>query len=173
MTHLDWLILDATSDDFESLVQIMPNVREDLPHASDTEIARSVLQLLEAGLLRQLEAAAISLDDLMSSPQHPAAPYWFGMTERGADAWEQSASQFGEEPPNWNDAYACVFDFSSSRGHCDGVSRDVCLAAIRSSPDHAAVREETFRIDDIESFPAKYYKRIEGGVRVSFDLTKP
>ena len=173
MTHLDWLILDATGDDFESIVQIAADVHSDLPQTSRAELARHLIELLRGGFLRQLEAGEVSLEDLLFVPERLQRPFWFGMTAFGADAWERFATEFGSEPPDWSRAYACSFDFTAARGHCDGVSREVCLTAIRSSRDHAAVREETFRFDSIDSFSAKYYKRIEGGVRVSFDLTKP
>jgi hypothetical protein len=173
VTHLDWLILDATADDFESIVQIAPNVLSDLPQTPRVEIARHIIELLRGGFLQQLERGEISLEDFASVPERLQPPFWFGMTPRGADAWEHSATEFGSEPPDWSRAYSCSFHFAASRGHCDGVSREVCLSAIRSSRDHAAVREETFQFESIDSFSAKYYKRIEGGVRVSFDLIKP
>jgi hypothetical protein len=173
MTHLDWLVLDATADDFESIVQIADNVRCDLPQTSRAELARHIIERLRDGFLQQLEPGAISLEDLVLVPERLEPPFWFGMTARGAEAWEHSATEFGSEPPDWSRAYSCTFDFAASRGHCDGVSREVCLSAIRSSRDHAAVCEETFRFESIDSFSAKYYKRIEGGVRVSFDLIKP
>ncbi len=173
MTHLDWLILDATGDDFESIVQIAADVRSDLPQTSRAEIARHIIELLRCGFLRQVEHGEVSLEDILSVPERLQPPFWFGMSAAGADAWEQSATDFGSEPPDWSRAYVCSFDFSASRGHCEGVSREVCLAAIRSSPNYAAVREETFRFDSIDSFSPKYYKRVEGGVCVSFDLTKP
>jgi hypothetical protein len=173
VTHLDWLVLDATADDFESIVQIAANARADLPQTSRAELARHIIELLRDGFLQQLEPGEISLEDLVLVPERLQPRFWFGMTARGADAWEQSATEFGYEPPDWSRAYSCSFDFAASRGHCDGVSREVCLSAIRSSPDRAAVREETFQFESIDSFSAKYYKRIEGGVRVSFHLTKP
>jgi hypothetical protein len=173
VTHLDWLILDSTADDFESIVQVAADVRSDLPQTSRPEIARHIIELLRSGFLRQLEPGEVSLDDLLSVPERLQPPFWFGMSAIGADAWEQSATEFGAVPPDWSHAYACSFDFAAFRGHCDGVSREVCLAAIQSSRDRAAVREETFRFESIDSFSAKYYKRIDGGVRVSFDLIKP
>lgn len=173
MTHLDWLILDATADDFESIVQIAADIRSDLPQTSRAEIALHIIGLLRSRFLRQLEPGEISLEDLLSVPERLQPPFWFGMSASGADAWEQSATEFGSERPDWSCAYSCSFDFAASRGHCDGVSREVCLSAIRSSRDHAAVREETSRFENIDSFSAKYYKRIEGGLRVSFDLIKP
>ena len=173
MTHLDWLVLDATADDFESIVQIADSVRCDLPQISRAELARHIIELLRDGFLQQLESDEISLEDLVRVPERLQPPFWFGMTARGAEAWERCAKEFDSEPPDWSRAYACCFDFATLRGHCDGVSREVCLSAIRNSRDHAAVREETFRFESIDSFNAKYYKRIKGGVRVSFDLTTP
>jgi len=173
VTHLDWLILDATADDFESIVQIAAHVRSDLPQSSRPDVAYHIIELLHNGFLQQLERGEISVEDLVSVPERLQPPFWFGMTTRGGDAWEHSATEFGSEPPDWSRAYVCSFDLSASRGHCEGVSREVCLAAIRRSPNGAAVREETFRFDGIDSFSPKYYKRVEGGVRVSFDLTKP
>jgi hypothetical protein len=173
VTHLDWLILDATADDFESIVQIAADVHSDLPQTSRAEIARHIIQLLQKRFLRQLEHGEISLQDLVSVPERLQPPFWFGMTARGAETWEHSATEFGSKPPDWSRAYSCSFDFAASRGHCDGVSREVCLSAIRSCPDHAAVLEETFQFESIDSFSAKYYKRIEGGFRISFDLIKP
>jgi hypothetical protein len=173
VTHLEWLVLDATADDFESVVQILPHVRTDLPGASNLDVARAILDLLQRRYLQQLESTDISLHELMSAHEHQDAPFWFGMTTLGADAWERSAPDFGAEPPNWNEAYVCHFDHRVLGGWCDGVSPEVCVAAIRHSRDSHAVREDTFRTENIESFAPKYYKRLQGGVRVSFDLKSP
>lgn len=173
MTQLEWLILDATADDFESLVQILPHVRADLPEASASVVARSILDLLQRRYLRQLESADISLDEFMSADEHQDAPFWFGMTASGAGAWERSAPNFGAEPPDWSNAYVYCFDHRALRGWCEGVSPEVCMAAIRNSRDGDAVREDTFHIESVDSFAPKYYKRVHGGVRVSFDLKSP
>jgi hypothetical protein len=173
VTHLDWLVLDATADDFESIVQIADSVRRDLRQISRAELARHIIELLRDGFLQQFEPHEISLEDLAGVPERMQPPFWFGMTARGVEAWERFATEFDSEPPDWSRAYAYCFDFAALRGYCDGVSREVCLSAIRNSPNHAAVREETFRFESIDSFNAKYYKRIKGGFRVSFDLTKP
>ena len=73
MTHLDWLVLDATADDFESIVQIADNVRCDLAQTSRAELARHIIERLRDGFLQQLEPGAISLEDLVLERLGPAA----------------------------------------------------------------------------------------------------
>jgi hypothetical protein len=69
VTRLDWLILDATADDFESIVQIATHVHSDLPQSSRPDVARHIIELLQKGFLRQLERGEISLEDLVSVPE--------------------------------------------------------------------------------------------------------
>ncbi len=172
MTKLEWLILSSTADDWESLKQMVPTVREDLPDVNLNDIAVSILDLLRIGYLRQMESAEISLNDLLSAEEYPEGQFWFGMTTAGAEEWERSATSFGFDPPDWTPAYACCFETAKQSGWCDGVSLEVCMAAIKNVPGDSEVQEETIRIEQIESFAAKYYKRIQGGIRITFKLKK-
>src|SRR5438132_13405170 len=111
MTHLDWLVLDATADDFESIVQIADNVRCDLAQTSRAELARHIIERLRDGFLQQHEPGAISLEDLVLVPERLEPPCWFGMTARGAEASQRSAPDVGSEPPVWTRAYSCPCGF--------------------------------------------------------------
>ena len=113
--RLDWLILDALSDDIESAEQISDMVRSGEPAADTTLVASRLAGLLTRGLVYDA---------------HPPDG-WYGMTESGCEIWERWATTFGHGPPDWSVAWVIHFDLKAGRGSVVGATREVCEFALR------------------------------------------
>jgi hypothetical protein len=151
--RLDWLILDAFSDDVESTEQIADLVQPDDPAADMTLIASRLAGLLARGLVYDA---------------HPPGG-WYGMTEVGCQFWERLATTFGDGPPDWSVAWVIDFDLKAGCGSAVGATREVCESALRTNARRDIVIDpSSFTHHPVASFRAKYYQKVGGGHRIDF-----
>ncbi|MBI5684237.1 MAG: hypothetical protein HZC54_04085 [Verrucomicrobia bacterium] len=94
----DWLILDALSDDYESVEQIIQLVDDDWPSASPMEIIDRLERLYSAGyIVLTLGATFDRIAIVREIDQTCDRGFWFGRTPSGDRLWQQHATDFGKE----------------------------------------------------------------------------
>ena len=94
----DWLILNALSDDYESVEQITSLVRDDWPSAPPLEIIDRLERLYAAGhVLLALEATFNRAEMVREIDQTDDRRFWFGRTPTGDALWQQHATDLGYE----------------------------------------------------------------------------
>jgi hypothetical protein len=94
----DWLILDALSDDYESIEQIIQLVHDDWPAASPLEIIDRLERLYTGGyVFLTLDAAFDRGEMVREIDQTDGRRFWFGRTPTGDGLWQQHAADFGYE----------------------------------------------------------------------------
>ena len=94
----DWLILNALSDDYESVEQITSLVRDDWPSAPPLEIIDRLERLYAAGhVLLILDATFDRAEMVREIDQTDDRRFWFGRTPTGDALWQQHATDFGHE----------------------------------------------------------------------------
>lgn len=90
LDRVSWHVLGATADDWESIDQIEPHVREYCEGVSDrAEIAARIIELTRIQVLEEmphkhLERPAESAEDILRQPNE----HWFRMTPIGRMLWD-------------------------------------------------------------------------------------
>jgi len=84
LDSLTWHVMDATADDWESLEQILPYVRETQGPAEAVAVAEAIARLMVEGLLEEMQHASVSPHAVVSN----SIEYWFRMTPRGRAIWD-------------------------------------------------------------------------------------
>jgi hypothetical protein len=84
-----WHILDATADDWESIVQIEDHITRFLGRSSRFKIASTLKELLEQGLIEEMKNQTFTPDNLVNNPDE----FWFAMTEEGRMIWDFGGSK--------------------------------------------------------------------------------
>jgi hypothetical protein len=94
MDSLTWHVMDATADDWESLEQIQPHVREFHGPIEPVVIAEVVARLVREGLMEEMQHPVIDPPAVVADP----IEFWFRMTRRGRAVWDAEGVRFrGEE----------------------------------------------------------------------------
>ena len=94
----DWLILNALSDDYESVEQIASLVRDDWPSAPPLEIIDRLERLYSAGhVFLTLDATFDRAAMVREIDQSDDRRFWFGRTPTGDALWQQHAKDFGRD----------------------------------------------------------------------------
>jgi hypothetical protein len=92
----DWLILDALSDDYESVEQIAQLVDDEWPSAAPMEIIDRLERLYKAGyVFLTLDAIFDRAELVREIDQTRERRFWFGRTPSGDAFWRQHAADFG------------------------------------------------------------------------------
>jgi len=177
-SKLDWYILDNLSNDWECLTTIYPEVAEFVSGISRENVVDAIHHLIKEGYIQIRGGHIFDKEALLSEPEeYLETKYWFGLTTLGCEAWEAHSVEYAGYPIDWTQAWSASISFENREGHIDGVSKEVCLAAINK--ELFLLREEPFEIDKksmkyskINGFNAKYYKYISGGCRISFKLRR-
>jgi len=173
-SKLEWHILDNLSNDWECLTTIYPEVEELVPGISRENVVDAIHNLIKEGCIQIQGGHIFDKKALLSEPEeYFDTKYWFGLTTLGCKAWEAHSVEYAGYPIDWTQAWSSYISYRNREGYIDGVSKEVCLAAISKG----LLREEGFEIDKksmkyskIDGFNAKYYKYISGGCRISFKL---
>jgi hypothetical protein len=76
--------MDATADDWESLEQILPHVREAHGPVEAIAVAEVIARLMVGGLMEEMQHASVRPRAVVSEP----IGYWFRMTPRGRVLWD-------------------------------------------------------------------------------------
>jgi hypothetical protein len=82
---IDWEILNATADDWESLEQIVRGLPPGGPDAD--AVADRIVRLIDRGLL---EARFEGGQTVAAIHRGEIRQAWFAMTQQGRDAWNSS-----------------------------------------------------------------------------------
>jgi hypothetical protein len=90
LDSLTWTVLDATADDWESLNQILPYVREDHDAVEGSAVAEVISRLVTEGMMEEMRHAPVSPRDILADP----IEYWFRMTPAGRAAWDADGSHW-------------------------------------------------------------------------------
>jgi hypothetical protein len=86
--------MDATADDWESLGQILPHVREFDGPVEPAALAEVVARLVRDGLMEEMQRSTIDPEAVVADP----IEFWFHMTARGRAVWDSEGAGFrGEE----------------------------------------------------------------------------
>lgn len=94
----DWLILDALSDDYESVEQIAVLVQPDWQSPNPLEIIDRLERLYSAGhVFLTLDATFDSAEMVREIDQTRDRRFWFGRTSTGDALWQQHAVDFSYE----------------------------------------------------------------------------
>ena len=94
MDSLTWHVMNATADDWESLEQILPHVREFHGPAEPAAVAEVVAQLVREGLMEEMRQPVIDPASVVADP----IEFWFRMTARGREVWDAEGGRFrGDE----------------------------------------------------------------------------
>lgn len=94
----DWLILDALSDDYESVEQITSLLRDHWPSAAALEIIDRLERLHAAGhVFLTLNATFDRAEMIREINQTDDRRYWFGRTPTGDALWQQYSAEFGHK----------------------------------------------------------------------------
>jgi hypothetical protein len=90
LDSLTWHVMDATADDWESLDQILPHVRETHGQVEAVAVAKVIARLIEEGLMEEMQRASVSAQAIVSDP----IEYWFRMTPGGRATWETEGERW-------------------------------------------------------------------------------
>ncbi|HBC87378.1 MAG TPA: hypothetical protein DCZ94_10520 [Lentisphaeria bacterium] len=173
MDKIDWLILNELSDDFESMNQIYP--LEKAMQAKRRDIIDRIEILIQKGLIKLLNDVDFDKETLLAEPEnYPGTEFWFGLTEKGAGAFEKHAKKFDGSEIDWSGSYCIHRDFSDQTGYVEGTSEKVCLSSLSSilDDDEWIIDMTSLKHSDIPGFQAKYYKYLSGGHRIDFRIKK-
>ena len=97
----DWLILDALSDDYESVEQIVKLVnspKEAWPEVTPLEVIDRVERLFRAGHVFLTLDAKFDRDAMIREiDQTSDRKFWFGRTASGHALWQKQADEYYPE----------------------------------------------------------------------------
>jgi len=84
-----WL-MNATADDWESLEQIMPDVKEFAGVTDSLLVARLIVELIADGLLEEMKHTPVTPQMIVQTP----IEFWFAMTPAGRALWDSEAHKY-------------------------------------------------------------------------------
>lgn len=172
MDRIDWEILEAVSNEFESLTQIYPMVNEALD-VERVDIIDRMESLLQRGLIKLSKNIEFNKETLLDEPDvYYDTEFWFGLTEQGAEAWEQHAKEFDGFDVDWSEAWTASYNYEKQSGHIYGVNEEVCMKVLKNEKE-AIIDFDSLMVEQVSSFQAKYYKKITGGVKITFTVERP
>jgi len=93
MDSLTWHVMNATADDWESVEQILSQVREWHGPVEPSSIANVAARLVRDGLMEEMRQPVIDPVAVVANP----IEFWFRMTPRGREAWDSEGARFRGE----------------------------------------------------------------------------
>jgi hypothetical protein len=177
ISKLEWFIFDAMADGYESVSGIWQYVTGFISEVTDNELKNTIYNLYHHGLIlvdgktKRLSKIDILHEEI--SKESLIGNCYFGMTTKGAYAWEEASSQYGEII-DWSDSTVSNLEYKTQRGYVEGISIQICLRKLGE-----LILDNNWQIDmnsiihsEIDGFRPKYYKYIPGGYRICFTLKK-
>ncbi|WP_078554465.1 hypothetical protein [Bacillus alkalicellulosilyticus] len=82
-------ILDALSDDDESIIQIEGYFKHTTYKSNRNDIKTILIDLLKNDLINISYPAEKSKEDFIKSNSHTIEDFWFGRTEKGTEVWNK------------------------------------------------------------------------------------
>jgi hypothetical protein len=86
---LSWHAMNATADDWESLDQILPQVREFCGNVDRRVIAELIATLVKQGLMEEMKGRLVQPEDVLAD----SIEYWFRMTPAGRLMWDEECKR--------------------------------------------------------------------------------
>ncbi len=93
LNELEWHVMDALADDWESIVQIRPHVVRWLGPTSDERIAQCLRSLHQHDLVCIMDSEGFATSRFSTDPTE----CWFAMTESGRTLWDSEGVNFRDE----------------------------------------------------------------------------
>ena len=91
----DWEILDALSDDYESVEQIANLVHDVWPSVTPLDIINRLERLYDAGYVTLTRNVTFDRAEMIREIDHTSdRRFWFGRTASGDALWERHAEEF-------------------------------------------------------------------------------
>jgi|ERR1700722_2695210 len=87
-----WL-MNATADDWESLDQILPQVKRHAGVGDCSQVARLIVDLVAEGLLEEMRHTPVTPQMIIQTP----IEFWFAMTPAGRALWGSEAYKYEDE----------------------------------------------------------------------------
>ena len=170
MNKTDWLILNTLSDDVESMTQLYP-IKEG-SQVSRTGLIDRIEILIQEGLIKLDHDVAFDKEALLAEPEvYYDTEFWFGLTGKGAEAWEKNAQEFGGFEVDWSENWTANFDYEKQEGYIFGVSEEICMKRLKAERE-AVIDFSSLQVKPVSNYWAKYYKNLPGGVKIEFTLKK-
>jgi hypothetical protein len=94
LDSLTWHVMDAMADDWESIVQIRPHVRQYCGSIPDERIFQILRQLHENQLIKIMDADGHGTSSFPDDPSE----CWFCMSETGEALWDAEGSKYRDTP---------------------------------------------------------------------------
>ena len=160
--RVDFWILDSLSDDYESILQILPRVRDEVPEITAEQILDHIADLIEHRYVRLRDELIFSkyviLMDLKAY-NYEHSDYRFGMTPGGCDLWQKLAGDFGYEQVDWNDMWGSYVDYEARKGYAVGPSLERCqevLNKLHLDGPEFMIDRASFRVSRVDVWRPKY-----------------
>jgi len=85
-----FFLMNATADDWESLEQIMPQVKEFAGVTDSLLVSRLIVELIADGLLEEMKHTPVTPQMIVERP----IEVWFTMTPAGRALWDSEARKY-------------------------------------------------------------------------------
>lgn len=170
MDKIDWEILDSLADDYESINQIYPPLKK-IYKLNIMEAKERIIHLLNEGYIFLMNDEMDS-DKFREETDSEYSDFWFGLTSKGADYWQETANEYGEEKVNWANHYVVRLDFTQGMGYICSQSKERCIKGLNNCREQYLVDEASIIWSEVDKFKAKYYKELENGIKVTFRFKK-
>jgi hypothetical protein len=164
LSRNEWLVLSSLSDDWECLSSI------NKPEVSRADMVELLDGLYGKGLICIEKGVPFDRKILLEEPnEYWDTNFWFGLTEKGCQAWEDDSRKYGESPVDWRLSWKGCFS-PEKGGYIEGVSEKICEQILKDCLKRTPfkVSRKSITHKKIEGFQAKYYKYIPGGDRIDF-----
>lgn len=175
LDKIDWVILDVLHFDHESIQQIHP--LEEYPEISRDEIIDRLYNMFENGYVCFANDETFTIEQIKNEQVNcVCSDFWYGMTEKGCEFWEENAEKYVGEKIDWSNSSLGIFIYTECRGIIYGTSPDTCLNSLREYQERfkneLIVNFDTVNISKVKEFNPSYYKTIENGYKLKFRFIK-
>jgi hypothetical protein len=85
-----FFLMNATADDWESLEQIIPQVKEFAGVTDSLLVSRLIVELIADGLLEEMKHTPVTPQMIVERP----IEFWFTMTPAGRALWDSEARKY-------------------------------------------------------------------------------
>jgi len=175
LTKLEWEILQNLSNNCECPATICPEVADEVKNSSRKDILKTLHDLFNENFIYIDGVESIQSDELLSEPEKNFdTKFWFGLTDKGCEAWEKHSVEFCGEPIIWKNAWRS-YETSEGISYIVGVNKTVCIEGLKQvHPDswEEKITDKLIEEQSIDGFNATYYKYIKGGYRIKYKLNK-
>ena len=174
MDKMDWLILNALSDAYESLSQILGSITQEWQmdgQMNIQELRERIVSLYEMGYVALENELTLDNESFLMEPLDVLhSPFLFGLTLLGAQYWEENLYIYTEEEIDWDWCCHLILDNVKSIGYIRGGSLQACQEYFSEIEDqyNLSIDKDSVQCKEIENFQVKYFKVLERAHEISF-----